>query len=55
MAEENCDNLALLVMDLVTEALKHDDYVARLRAFFEPPETVQLTDDDDEANDDGAD
>ncbi|KAJ0809883.1 hypothetical protein HanPI659440_Chr01g0020341 [Helianthus annuus] len=53
-AEENYDNLALPVIDLVTEALKHDDYVARLRAIFEPPETVQLTDDDDEADDDGA-
>ncbi|MFS7905500.1 hypothetical protein Hanom_Chr01g00048441 [Helianthus anomalus] len=51
-AEENYDNLALPVMDLVTEALKHDDYVARLRAIFEPLQTVQLTDDDDEADDD---
>ncbi|KAL9994252.1 hypothetical protein Hdeb2414_s0007g00244311 [Helianthus debilis subsp. tardiflorus] len=33
-AEENYDNLALPVMDLVTEALKHDDYVAGLKAIF---------------------
>ncbi|MFS8025218.1 hypothetical protein Hanom_Chr16g01472391 [Helianthus anomalus] len=40
-AEENYDNLSLFVMDLVSEALKHDVYVARLKAIFEPPETVE--------------
>ncbi|KAJ0611799.1 hypothetical protein HanHA300_Chr01g0019841 [Helianthus annuus] len=53
-AEENYDNLSLPVMDLVTETLKHDDYVSRLKSNFEPPETVQLTDDEEEVNDDGA-
>ncbi|MFS7978607.1 hypothetical protein Hanom_Chr10g00917421 [Helianthus anomalus] len=43
-AEENYDNLSLPVMDLVFEALKHEDYVARLKAIFEPSETVELTD-----------
>ncbi|MFS8035252.1 hypothetical protein Hanom_Chr17g01590871 [Helianthus anomalus] len=52
-AEENYDNLSLPVMDMVTEALKHDDFVPRLRSIFEPQETVQLTDDEDDADDDG--
>ncbi|MFS7899015.1 hypothetical protein Hanom_Chr00s040582g01774291 [Helianthus anomalus] len=43
-AEENYDNLSLPVMDLVFEALKHGNYVARLKAIFEPSETVELTD-----------
>ncbi|MFS7893787.1 hypothetical protein Hanom_Chr00s001107g01674271 [Helianthus anomalus] len=46
-AEENYENLSLPVMDLVSEALKHDDYMTRLKAIFEPPETVELTYDDD--------
>ncbi|KAJ0726476.1 hypothetical protein HanPI659440_Chr12g0470781 [Helianthus annuus] len=37
-----------------TEALKHDDFVPRLRSIFVPEETVQLTDDEDDADDDGA-
>ncbi|MFS8025215.1 hypothetical protein Hanom_Chr16g01472351 [Helianthus anomalus] len=40
-AEENYDNLSLFVMDQVSEALKHDVYVARLKAIFELPETVE--------------
>ncbi|MFS7984198.1 hypothetical protein Hanom_Chr11g00983691 [Helianthus anomalus] len=31
-AEENYDNLSLPIMDLVSEAPKHDNYVARLRS-----------------------
>ncbi|KAJ0680981.1 hypothetical protein HanPI659440_Chr16g0630621 [Helianthus annuus] len=41
-AVENYDNLSLPIMDLVTKALKHDDYVSRLRFILEPPETVQF-------------
>ncbi|KAJ0780539.1 hypothetical protein HanPI659440_Chr06g0238911 [Helianthus annuus] len=51
-AEETYNNIVLPFMDLVTEAIKYDDYVARLRSIFESPETVQLTDDDDEDGDD---
>ncbi|MFS7964220.1 hypothetical protein Hanom_Chr08g00747621 [Helianthus anomalus] len=36
-AEETYNNLSLPVKDLVTDVLKHDDYVARLRCIFEPP------------------
>ncbi|KAM0005854.1 hypothetical protein Hdeb2414_s0007g00245041 [Helianthus debilis subsp. tardiflorus] len=46
-AEENYDNFSLPVMDLVTETLKHDDYVSRLKSIFESPETVQLMDDEE--------
>ncbi|MFS7918549.1 hypothetical protein Hanom_Chr03g00202491 [Helianthus anomalus] len=53
-AEDNYDNLSLPILDQVTEALKHDDYVARLKAIFEPLEMVQLTDKDNEASEDGA-
>ncbi|MFS7936578.1 hypothetical protein Hanom_Chr05g00417211 [Helianthus anomalus] len=53
-AEEYYDNLSLSVMDLVTDALKHDDYVARLKSIFEPLETVELLDEEGEAGDDGA-
>ncbi|KAJ0684355.1 hypothetical protein HanLR1_Chr11g0390311 [Helianthus annuus] len=53
-AEENYDNLSLPIMDLVSEALKHNNYVARLRSIFEPPETVQLIDDEGEDGDDGS-
>ncbi|KAM0049875.1 hypothetical protein Hdeb2414_s0008g00291091 [Helianthus debilis subsp. tardiflorus] len=43
-AEDNYDNLSLPILDLV----KHVDWPTWLKAFFEPHETVQLTDDDDE-------
>ncbi|MFS7915731.1 hypothetical protein Hanom_Chr02g00168681 [Helianthus anomalus] len=42
--EEVYDHLSLPVMDLVTEALKHNDWCARLNAILDPPETVELTD-----------
>ncbi|MFS7952319.1 hypothetical protein Hanom_Chr07g00605591 [Helianthus anomalus] len=53
-AEEKYNNLSLPIIDLVSEALKHDDYVVRLKPIFEPPEIVQLTGDEEEADDDGA-
>ncbi|KAM0040445.1 hypothetical protein Hdeb2414_s0012g00393961 [Helianthus debilis subsp. tardiflorus] len=52
-AEDTYDNLSLPVMDLVTDALKHEDYVARLKSIFEPPKTVELSDEEDEAGDEG--
>ncbi|KAF5781624.1 hypothetical protein HanPI659440_Chr11g0417651 [Helianthus annuus] len=42
-AEEVYDNLSLHEMDLVTEALKHDGYVSRLKSIFEVPDIVELT------------
>ncbi|KAJ0452921.1 hypothetical protein HanHA300_Chr15g0584501 [Helianthus annuus] len=45
-AEENYNSLYIPVLDVITEALKHDDYIPRLRSFFEPPETVELSDEE---------
>ncbi|MFS8021028.1 hypothetical protein Hanom_Chr16g01422661 [Helianthus anomalus] len=52
-AEEVYDHLSLPVMELVTEALKHDDWCARLRSIFDPPETAELTDEEEVAGGDG--
>ncbi|MFS7939360.1 hypothetical protein Hanom_Chr05g00450791 [Helianthus anomalus] len=52
-AEEVYDHLSLPVMDLVTEALKHDDWCTRLKAILDPPETVDLSDEEEEAGGDG--
>ncbi|KAM0057781.1 hypothetical protein Hdeb2414_s0005g00162461 [Helianthus debilis subsp. tardiflorus] len=43
-AEEVYDHLSLRVMELVTDALKHDDWSARLKSILDPPETVELSD-----------
>ncbi|KAJ0789431.1 hypothetical protein HanPI659440_Chr05g0203491 [Helianthus annuus] len=55
-AENGYDNLSLPVMDLVTEALKHDDWCRRLKTILDPPQTVELSDeelaDDDKGDDD---
>ncbi|MFS7945105.1 hypothetical protein Hanom_Chr06g00520061 [Helianthus anomalus] len=53
-AEEVYDNLSLPIMDLVTDALKHDDYVARLKSIFVVPETVELSNEEEIAEGDGA-
>ncbi|KAF5782587.1 hypothetical protein HanRHA438_Chr11g0510381 [Helianthus annuus] len=54
-AEENYDNHSLPVMDLVSDALQHDDYVTRLKEIFEASETQELFDDDgDDAGDGNA-
>ncbi|MFS7915454.1 hypothetical protein Hanom_Chr02g00165511 [Helianthus anomalus] len=42
-AEEVYDHLLLPAMELVTEALKHDDWCVRLKSILDPPETVELT------------
>ncbi|MFS7943205.1 hypothetical protein Hanom_Chr06g00497521 [Helianthus anomalus] len=52
-AEEVYDHLSLPVMELVTEALKHDNYVARLKFILVPPETVELSDEVEVAGDGG--
>ncbi|KAJ0622061.1 hypothetical protein HanPSC8_Chr01g0013701 [Helianthus annuus] len=46
-AEKVYDHLSLPVMDLVAEALKHDDWCQRLKAILEPPETLELSDEDE--------
>ncbi|KAM0041295.1 hypothetical protein Hdeb2414_s0011g00364691 [Helianthus debilis subsp. tardiflorus] len=50
-AEEFYDHLFLPVMELVTEALKHDDYVARLKSILTVLETVELLDVEETAGD----
>ncbi|KAJ0702232.1 hypothetical protein HanPI659440_Chr14g0527051 [Helianthus annuus] len=52
-AKEVYDHLSLSVMELVTEALKHDDWCARSRSIIDPPETVELTDEEEAAGGDG--
>ncbi|MFS8019425.1 hypothetical protein Hanom_Chr15g01403621 [Helianthus anomalus] len=40
-------------MELVTEALKHDDWCAWLRSIIDSPETVELSDEEEAAGRDG--
>ncbi|KAF5765904.1 hypothetical protein HanRHA438_Chr15g0721271 [Helianthus annuus] len=46
-AEEVYDHLSLPVMKLVTNALKHDDWSTRLKSILDPPETVELKDEEE--------
>ncbi|KAF5823185.1 hypothetical protein HanXRQr2_Chr01g0035611 [Helianthus annuus] len=52
-AESAYDNLTLPAMDLVVEALKKDDWCQRLKAILDPPVTVELSDEEEPAGDDG--
>ncbi|KAJ0710184.1 hypothetical protein HanOQP8_Chr09g0309421 [Helianthus annuus] len=52
-AEEVYDHQSLPVMDLVTEVLKHDDWCARLTTILDPPQTAELTDEEETAGRDG--
>ncbi|MFS7910168.1 hypothetical protein Hanom_Chr02g00103071 [Helianthus anomalus] len=52
-AEEVYDHLSLHVMELVTEALKHDDWCARLKSIIDPPKTVELSNEEEGAGGDG--
>ncbi|KAM0019678.1 hypothetical protein Hdeb2414_s0025g00658581 [Helianthus debilis subsp. tardiflorus] len=52
-AESAYDHLALPVMDLVTKALEHDDRCHRLKAILDPPEMVDLSDEEELAGDGG--
>ncbi|MFS7911295.1 hypothetical protein Hanom_Chr02g00116441 [Helianthus anomalus] len=47
------DKLTLPVMDLVAEALKHDDWCARIKTILDPPDTVELSDEEETAGGDG--
>ncbi|MFS7893423.1 hypothetical protein Hanom_Chr00s000955g01670731 [Helianthus anomalus] len=53
-AQEAYNKLSLPVMDLVSEALKHDDFVARLKDIFELPEGHEVEDEGVEEGDDPA-
>ncbi|KAM0006202.1 hypothetical protein Hdeb2414_s0180g00825331 [Helianthus debilis subsp. tardiflorus] len=50
--EKAYDHLSLPVMDLVADALKHDDWCQRLKSILDPPETVELSDEEEPAGDD---
>ncbi|KAJ0581288.1 hypothetical protein HanRHA438_Chr04g0179641 [Helianthus annuus] len=52
-AENAYDHLSLPVMDLVAKALEHDDWCQRLKAILDPPETVELSDEEEVAGNDG--
>ncbi|MFS7986522.1 hypothetical protein Hanom_Chr11g01011311 [Helianthus anomalus] len=52
-AEHVYVHLLLPVMELVTNALKHDDWSARLKSILDPLETVELTDEEEETGGDG--
>ncbi|MFS7979091.1 hypothetical protein Hanom_Chr10g00923291 [Helianthus anomalus] len=52
-AENAYDHLSLPVMDLVAKALEHDYWCQRLKAILDPPETVELSDEEEPAGNDG--
>ncbi|MFS7955332.1 hypothetical protein Hanom_Chr07g00641401 [Helianthus anomalus] len=52
-AEEVYDHISLTVMDLVTEALKHDDWCVRLKTILDPPQIVELSDEEEITDGDG--
>ncbi|KAJ0538817.1 hypothetical protein HanHA300_Chr08g0279251 [Helianthus annuus] len=52
-AEGVYDHLLLPVMDLVAEALTHDDWCQRLKTVLDPPQTVELSDEEETAGGDG--
>ncbi|MFS7919317.1 hypothetical protein Hanom_Chr03g00211311 [Helianthus anomalus] len=52
-AEGVYDHLSLPVMDLVAEALKHNDLCTRLKTILDPPQTVELSDEEETAGEDG--
>ncbi|KAJ0767489.1 hypothetical protein HanLR1_Chr03g0089971 [Helianthus annuus] len=53
-AENAYDHLSLPVMDLVAKALEHNDWCQRLKQILDPPETMELSD-EEPARDDGDD
>ncbi|KAJ0791742.1 hypothetical protein HanOQP8_Chr01g0009311 [Helianthus annuus] len=46
-------SLSLPIMDLVSDALQHDDFVERLQAIFQVVETQEQSDDEEENASDG--
>ncbi|KAM0060410.1 hypothetical protein Hdeb2414_s0004g00123811 [Helianthus debilis subsp. tardiflorus] len=51
-AEGAYDHLSLPVLDLVMDALKHDDWCQRLKSLLDPQEIVELSDEEEPAGDD---
>ncbi|KAF5806848.1 hypothetical protein HanRHA438_Chr05g0235401 [Helianthus annuus] len=47
--KEVYDHLSLPVMDLVAETLKHDNWCQRLKTILDPPQTVELSDEEEAA------
>ncbi|KAJ0771452.1 hypothetical protein HanPI659440_Chr07g0269301 [Helianthus annuus] len=47
-AERFYDHLSLPVMDLVAEALKHGDWCYRVKTILDLPQTVELSDEEEE-------
>ncbi|KAJ0843470.1 hypothetical protein HanRHA438_Chr15g0691671 [Helianthus annuus] len=54
-AEGVYDQLSLPVMDLVAQALKHDDWCQRLKTILDPPKIVELSDEEETMGGDGDD
>uniref|UniRef100_A0A251RRB2 Putative hemagglutinin, stalk n=1 Tax=Helianthus annuus TaxID=4232 RepID=A0A251RRB2_HELAN len=52
-AEHAYDHLAFPVMDLIMKVLEHDYWCARLKAILDPPEMVEVSDEEEPACDDG--
>ncbi|MFS7997305.1 hypothetical protein Hanom_Chr12g01140151 [Helianthus anomalus] len=52
-AEKAYDHLSLPVMELVVEALKHDDWCQWLKTILGPPETVELSNEEEPVGNDG--
>ncbi|KAM0049840.1 hypothetical protein Hdeb2414_s0008g00290681 [Helianthus debilis subsp. tardiflorus] len=52
-AEEVYNHLSLAVMDLVTEALKHDDWCVWLKTILDPPQSLELSDEEETAGEYG--
>ncbi|KAM0067326.1 hypothetical protein Hdeb2414_s0002g00059751 [Helianthus debilis subsp. tardiflorus] len=51
--ENAYNHLSLPVIDLVAKALEHDDWCKRLKAILDPPETFELSDEEETAGNDG--
>ncbi|KAF5755715.1 hypothetical protein HanXRQr2_Chr17g0805881 [Helianthus annuus] len=51
--EHGYDHMSIPVMNLVTEALKHDYWCQPLKTILDPPETVEVSDEEEPIGDDG--
>ncbi|XP_035830832.1 myosin-6-like [Helianthus annuus] len=52
-AENAYDHLSLPVMDLVAKDLEHDDWCHRLKAILDPPEAVEVSDEEEPSGNNG--
>ncbi|MFS7945333.1 hypothetical protein Hanom_Chr06g00523061 [Helianthus anomalus] len=51
ITKEAYNNLRLPVVDLVKEALQHDDFMDRLKVIFEPPTNEDVEEEGEEEGD----